>query len=100
YKDSLLDELEKPIYISNKTLKAPEAAFRQANWGGPAARSVFFPSGGVEGSAQRSGTGSGQTGRSSIKSQFNVTGNLSWEIDVWGRIRRTVEASYASAEAS
>jgi NodT family efflux transporter outer membrane factor (OMF) lipoprotein len=100
YKDSLLDDLEKQIDISNQTLKASEAAFRQASAVVQEARSAFFPTVAVDASAQRTGTGSGQTGRSSIKSQFNVTGNLSWEIDVWGRIRRTVEASYASAEAS
>ena len=102
YEDPLLDDLETQIDISNQTLKASEAAFRQASALVQEARSAFFPTVAVDASATRSGAGSGRspTGRSTITSQFTATGNLSWEIDVWGRIRRSVEASYASAEVS
>src|SRR5690242_2216519 len=100
YEDPLLDDLEKQVDISNQTLKASEAAYRQATALVQEARSAFFPTVAADASALRTGSGRGQTGRSTIKSQFSATGNLSWEIDVWGRIRRTVEASYASAEAS
>ena len=101
YKDPLLDDLEKQIDISNQTLKASAAAFRQASALVQEARSAFFPTLGADASAVRSGTGSGgKNGQATFKSQFDLTGNLSWEIDVWGRIRRQVEASYASAEAS
>jgi NodT family efflux transporter outer membrane factor (OMF) lipoprotein len=100
YHDTLLDQLEAQVDISNQTLKASEAAFRQASALVQEARAAFFPTVAVDASALRMGSGSGRTGRSTITSQFNVTGNLSWEIDVWGRIRRTVEAAYANAEAS
>jgi NodT family efflux transporter outer membrane factor (OMF) lipoprotein len=100
YRDPLLDTLEAQVDISNQTLKASEAAFRQASALVEEARAAFFPTVALDAGAQRSGTGGGKTGRSTIKSQFSITGNLSWEIDVWGRIRRTVEASYATAEAS
>ena len=33
-------------------------------------------------------------------SNFLATADVSWEIDVWGRVRRTVEASQATAQAS
>jgi NodT family efflux transporter outer membrane factor (OMF) lipoprotein len=39
-------------------------------------------------------------GRSRIQNQFNLTAGASWEIDVWGRIRRTVESDVANAQAS
>jgi NodT family efflux transporter outer membrane factor (OMF) lipoprotein len=100
YNDPLLDDLETQIDISNQTLKASEAAFRQASALVQEARAAFFPTVALDASAVRSGAGGGQTGHATIKTQLDVTGNLSWEIDVWGRIRRTVEASYASAEAS
>jgi NodT family efflux transporter outer membrane factor (OMF) lipoprotein len=101
YGDPLLDDLEKQIDISNQTLKASEAAYRQASALVSEARAAFFPTIAVDGSAQRSGTGSGgKNGQATYKSQFNLAGDLSWEIDVWGRIRREVEASYASAQAS
>jgi len=100
YEDPLLDDLEKQIDVSNQTLKASEAAYRQASALVQEARSAFFPTVAADASAVRSGTGGGQTGRASVKSQFTLTGDLSWEIDVWGRIRREVEASYANAQAS
>ncbi len=100
YEDPLLDDLEKQIDVSNQTLKASEAAFRQASALVSEARAAFFPTVGVGGSAQRLGTGGGKSGQATIKSQFQLTGSLSWEIDVWGRIRRQVEASYANAQAS
>ena len=100
YKDPLLEDLEQQIDISNQTLKASEAAYRQASALVQESRSAFFPTVGANTSAVRSGNGGGQTGHATYKSQFTLTGDLSWEIDVWGRIRREVEASYASAQAS
>jgi NodT family efflux transporter outer membrane factor (OMF) lipoprotein len=101
YKDPLLDDLEKQIDISNQTLKASEAAYRQATALVQEARATFFPTVGADASAQRLGTGGGgRNGQATFKSAFSTTASLSWEIDVWGRIRRQVEASYASAEAS
>jgi NodT family efflux transporter outer membrane factor (OMF) lipoprotein len=56
------------------------------------------------------GTGSGAGGRSGGVGGFGGSGNTSsdyllpldvtWELDVWGRIRRTVESNRASAQAS
>src|SRR5207249_7345376 len=43
------------------------------------------------------GTG-GQT--SGVRNSYNVSLDVNWEIDLWGRVRRTVEASEATAEAS
>ena len=101
YDDQLLDDLERQIDVSNQTLKASEAAYRQASALVREARAAYFPTVGVDASAVRSGTGSGgKHGQETFKSQFQTTGTLSWEIDVWGRIRRQVEASYANAQAS
>src|SRR5205823_2687483 len=47
------------------------------------------------------GTTTGTTGRSSGSNvTYSVGLNTSWDIDVWGRIRRTVESSVATAQAS
>ncbi|WZB74439.1 efflux transporter outer membrane subunit [Achromobacter insuavis] len=35
-----------------------------------------------------------------MSNQYSLTGSVSWELDVWGRVRRNVEASEASASAS
>src|SRR5699024_4366121 len=39
-------------------------------------------------------------GGSTIQEQYSLSGNVSWEPDVWGRIRRSVESDEASLEAS
>ena len=54
-------------------------------------------SGGGSGSSSSS---SGGNGGSNVSNQYSLTGNVSWELDVWGRVRRSVESSEASAAAS
>jgi len=107
YGDPTLDELERQIDISNQNLKAAEAAFRQARALVTEARAQFFPTVDVNGSGTRSGQGR-HTGSSSsvarstgfVQNQYDLSASASWEIDVWGRIRRTVESQTASAQAS
>src|SRR6204780_4117340 len=53
YDDSVLDGLEKQIDISNQTLKASEASYREAQAVVSAARAGYFPTLGVSGSATR-----------------------------------------------
>jgi NodT family efflux transporter outer membrane factor (OMF) lipoprotein len=106
YKDPVLDDLEKQIDISNQNLKAAEAAFQQAEWIVAQARAGFFPTFNLNASAQRSRTGGGSSsstgaGRSGFtSSSFSTSASASWEPDLWGKIRRTVEGDVASAQAS
>jgi NodT family efflux transporter outer membrane factor (OMF) lipoprotein len=112
YNDTTLDELEKQIDISNQTLKASEAAWRQAVALVSQSRAQLFPTIGVAASATRSGgpggrsatgtTGTGTTVTPSTHptNQFDVNANGSWDLDIWGKIRRTLESSVASAQAS
>ena len=55
YEDPTLDDLEKQIDISNQTLKASEAAWREAVALITAARAGFFPVIGAEATGTRSG---------------------------------------------
>lgn len=112
YEDPTLDDLERQIDISNQTLKASEAAWREAVALITEARAGFFPvigvaatgtrSGGPGASSGASGTGTttGTTAVSAPRNQFELAGTGSWDIDVWGKIRRTLEANVASARAS
>ncbi len=107
YDDPVLDGLARQIEISNQTLKAADAAFRQARAIVGEGRAGFFPTVTLDASGQRSGQGSGGGGTSSsggsrgrVSNQFNLTAGASWELDVWGRIRRTVESDVAGAQAS
>ena len=102
YNDPELDQLAIQVEISNQTLAAAEAAYRQARALIRQARSPLFPTVGVTGSAERVGTGAQRGGgrTDTATDQFAAGASLSWEIDLWGRIRRTVEANSASAQAS
>jgi NodT family efflux transporter outer membrane factor (OMF) lipoprotein len=110
----VLDGLEHEIDISNQTLKANEAAYRQAQAIVAEARAGFFPTFDLSGSAIRSGGGGGSGGSSSIRgsnsnlrggggfasNSFAVSAEASWAPDIWGSVRRTVESDVANAQAS
>jgi NodT family efflux transporter outer membrane factor (OMF) lipoprotein len=108
YRDPVLDRLERQVEVSNQTLKADLAAFRQAEALVAAARAGFFPTVDLNASASRSrgGGGGGGSGAASggrgggIGNFYSATGSASWVPDLWGKIARTVESSVATAQAS
>jgi len=110
YNDPVLDGLEKQIDISNQTLKVSEAAWRQAVALTDFSKSALFPTVTVTAGGTRSGGGAGgaaisnqgvvsQTG-GHASNRFNAALGASWDLDIWGRIRRTIESDAASAQAS
>lgn len=111
YDDPTLNELMQAVLEANLNIAQAEAQYRQAQAALQQARAGFFPTFGTNASATRSGSGGGSSGQFSdgefggggggrSGNQFTLTGNVSWEIDVWGRVRRSVESGRASAEAS
>ena len=107
YDDATLDTLEKQIDVSNQTLKASEAAWREALALVTEARAGLLPTVGVAATGTRSGgpgsaRGSGASPPVAVHptNQFELTGTGSWDIDVWGKIRRTIESNVANARAS
>ncbi len=97
YKDPILDDLEKQIDISNQNLKAAEAAYRAATATADETRSSLFPTISLNGSGIRNGNGQAGTKPSTT---YNLSSSASWTVDVWGKIRRTLESDEANAEAS
>jgi NodT family efflux transporter outer membrane factor (OMF) lipoprotein len=91
FHDPLLDSLEAQVEVSNQTLKADEANFREAEALIAEARAQLFPTFGYNPSITRS------TGPTTNVSSL-VSG--SWTIDLWGRVRRTIESQVAGAQAS
>jgi len=109
FNDAQLDALVTQVAITNQTIKAAEARVREARALTQAARAAFFPIVTANASATRSGdrggAGGGSVGSTGgqgarVGNSYNVSLDVSWEIDLWGRVRRTVEASEATAEAS
>jgi len=102
YRDPALDGLERQVNVSNQTLKQDEAAFQQARAEVREQQSGFFPSLAATPQIQREKAGGGNNtfrGGAAITS-YSLEGTATWEPDVWGKIRRSVESSVANAQAS
>ena len=101
--DPLLNQLEEQVSVSNQNVAAAEARFRQAMALIGAARAQYFPTitGDVSATRSRSSSGSNSAVISrGVVTSRNAAINADWELDVWGRVRRTVESNVAGAQAS
>jgi NodT family efflux transporter outer membrane factor (OMF) lipoprotein len=103
YNDPILNSLVEQVAISNQTIASAEAQFRQARALVHAARAGYFPSVSANASVIRSykpgNPDSGNNG-GSTDTNFQLPLDVTWELDLWGRIRREVEASQANVQAS
>jgi len=104
FNDPQLNALEERVDVSNQNLKVAEAQFRQARDQIRIDRSRLYPTVSVGPSitgeqfsqnAPNAGPKYGQA-----QSDFVLPFDLSYEVDAWGRIRLTVQAAKASAQAS
>ena len=104
FSDPQLNAFEEQVDISNQNVALAEAQFRQARALVQQARAAYFPTVTIGASLNNSSrsttigsnTGSGRT----ATTLYSMAVDASWEIDVWGRIRRLVESSQAGAQAS
>jgi NodT family efflux transporter outer membrane factor (OMF) lipoprotein len=103
YGDAELSRLEREVTAANQDLAAAEARFRQARALVSAARADWWPTLTIGVSASRarqSANLSTQFSSGRTRNDYAMPIEVSWEIDVWGRIRRNVESNQASAQAS
>lgn len=104
FADPELSALEEKVDINNQNIAQAEARFRQARALVQQTRAAYFPTVTVGVGITR--TAPSETARSSTSSNNQTFTNhslpidVSWEVDVWGRIRRSVESSQALAQAS
>lgn len=126
YQDPKLNALIEQVNISNQNIAQAEANFRQALALIRVARAGYFPTvtGGPSWSrfkrsenlgntntnlAGASGTGGGGGGTGggtgigsfpgATLSDYQLSFDATWELDIWGKVRRSVEASKATAQA-
>ena len=92
FHDVELDRLEATVAVSNQTLKADEANYRQALALISQSRAGLFPTVGFDPTLTRAGPPAGND----LSAQISGA----WTLDIWGRVRRQVEQSGAAAEVS
>jgi NodT family efflux transporter outer membrane factor (OMF) lipoprotein len=97
YGDPALDALMRDAQDANQNLRQAEAAYRQARAIADAARAGLFPSIGLNAGAQRVRTNSSGV---RVGDTYSLGLSASWEPDLWGGVRRTIESGDAGAQAS
>jgi NodT family efflux transporter outer membrane factor (OMF) lipoprotein len=111
YHDPVLDGLETQVALSNQNIKSFEAQYRQAQAITDEARSQEYPTVGVSAGVTRSRSSSsgGSSGLSATglgggsrgaRTTYTAEGTATWDLDLWGRIRRQVESDQAGADVS
>ncbi len=105
FQDPQLDALEAQVNVSNQNLKAAEAQFRQARAALRYNRADYYPTATVGLSATRTRVSANRPPPSSIfdgitYNDFVLPVDLSYQADVWGRVRKNVESYREQAQAS
>ena len=115
YDDPVLSSLEQQVEVSNQNLKAAVASYYAAREAAGVTRGTFFPdiglsagathSGGAGSSTQAfsgltSGAPTGAGTRSNTRTLYDANANASWDLDIWGKIRRELESDVSKAQAS
>ena len=91
FHDPELDQLMRVVVVSNQTVKSDEANYREALALINEARAGLFPT--------VNGTGSA-THESPSNTVLTAEASGSWTLDIWGQVRREIEAQQAGAELS
>jgi len=108
FHDPELNELESQASAANQQLKVAVARLAEARAQMDVTRAGLFPSISASGSFVRQRTSAnapssttGQApGKSATFNDFTIPLSLSYELDLWGRVRRGVESARAQVQAS
>jgi len=104
FQDTQLNDLEAQVNVSNQNLKAAEAQYTQARAVLRYNRAAYYPT--ITGGASATRNRISNHRPASIVANgityndYQIPLQLSYEVDVWGRVRRTVESYRDQAQAS
>jgi NodT family efflux transporter outer membrane factor (OMF) lipoprotein len=105
FQDPQLDALELQVNVSNQNLKAAEAQYRQSRAALRYSRADLYPTVTAGPSATREHISSNRPPPSAVfdgitYNDYILPFDFSYQLDVWGRVRRMVESSRQQAQAS
>lgn len=105
FQDPVLNDLIQTALKENKDLRIATARVEQFYGQYGATRAVLFPEAGYDASAERQRTTEHgfvpiQPGVSPDYNTYKAEFSASWELDIWGRLRRAAEAARADLLAS
>src|SRR5580704_13933276 len=104
YQDPQLDKLEEQVAVSNQTLKASYEQYMEARAAVQVSRAQYFPTLSVAPAASRDRVSANRplhvAGTETTYNDLVLQGQATWEPDLWGSIRRTVESQRATTQAT
>lgn len=100
FQDEELNRLAPEALAANQDIRAAMSRVESARAAARGARGGFFPAAEVNASAQRSRSPARAGGGSATANSFTLPLDLSYELDVWGRLRREYEYYDQTAQAS
>ena len=105
YGDTQLNGFEEQIAVSNQSLRSAEAQFREARAAVRISRANLYPTVGVSPGVGRTEQSENQPlfNKSIEKrtyNEFTIPFDFSYELDLWGRVHKQVEASRSEAQAT
>lgn len=99
--DSRLNELEELVNINNYNVKQAEAQFREARALIAQNRANYFPTIGSAPGITQTDTGKNAgRGLGGTSQLFSLPATATWEPDLWGRVRLSVENAVENAQVS
>jgi NodT family efflux transporter outer membrane factor (OMF) lipoprotein len=96
FHDPVLDGLASQVEVSNQNVAAAVAAYAQARSVTAEQRATLFPTVDLNSSSNRSGGG----GSTPTRKSYQVNMGVSWEPDVFGRLRLAVQSARAAEQVS
>ncbi|KTT59716.1 RND transporter [Pseudomonas oryzihabitans] len=107
YENPQLAALLGQVAVSNQNVAQYQALYRQARALVRESRAETLPSATLDAKATRSenassasGSSSSTAGGATVRNAESLSLGLSWDLDLWGKLRRTLEEDRASAQAS
>jgi NodT family efflux transporter outer membrane factor (OMF) lipoprotein len=112
FNDKVLNDLEAQVVVNNQNIAEASAAYMQARAVVRQDRSALLPTFDLNAGATRTASGAGSfggtttvpfttgSGSTYTSTSYQLQASTDWQLDIWGKLRRTLENARDSAQAS